>query len=81
MYVRGEVAYGRGDALVEGAAEGQMAAQTHASGTDAAGAGREGEEGRDGEGGVFVIGVNFLSKPESELSRPPLSQRPSGGQR
>ena len=62
MYVGGEVAYGGRDALVEGAAEGEMAAETHTRCADAAGAGWEREEGGDGEGGVFVVGVDFLKK-------------------
>lgn len=60
VYVRGKVAHGSGDAFVKGAAEGQVPAEAHARCADAAVAGGEGEEGGDGEGGVFVVGVDFL---------------------
>ena len=42
--VSGKVAYCCSDAFVEGAAESEMAAETHAGCADAAGAGGEGEE-------------------------------------
>lgn len=60
VHVRGEVADGGGDAGVQGGAVCEMPAETHACGTDAAGAGGEGEEVGDCEGGVFVVGREGL---------------------
>ena len=56
-----EVADRGADALVEGAAIGEMPSETHAGCADAAGAGREGEEEGDGSGGVGVVGGEFLN--------------------
>lgn len=78
VYVRGEVAHGGGDALVECAAECQMPAQTHARCADAAVAGGEGEEGRDGESGVFVVRVHFLSTVGSQSGACRRLQGPGG---
>lgn len=59
-----EVTYCGGDAGVEGAAVGEVAAETHACCADAAGAGGQGEEGVDCQGGVFVVGgEGFLDFP------------------
>jgi hypothetical protein len=51
-----EVAYGGGDAWVQGAAVGEMSAETHSCGANAAVAGGEGEEGINRESRVFVVG-------------------------
>lgn len=45
-----------GDARVKRAAVGEVAAEAHARGAEAAGAGGEGEEGVDRQSGVFVVG-------------------------
>lgn len=60
MQIRGEVADGGRDAGVESAAVGEVAAETHARGADSAGAGWQGEEVGDCEGGVFVVGGEGL---------------------
>ena len=60
MDIGGEVADRGADTLVEGAAVGEVPAETHARGADAAGAGGEGEEQGDGGGGVGVVGGEFL---------------------
>lgn len=60
MDVGREVAHCGRDARVEGAAVGEVAAEAHAGGADAAVAGWEGEEEGDGGGGVGIVGREFL---------------------
>jgi len=59
-----EVAYRGCDARVESAAVGEVAAEAHARGADAAVAGWEGEKEGDGGGGVGVVGGEFLALGE-----------------
>lgn len=56
MEIGGEIGYGGGDAGIEGTTEGEVTAETHAGGADAAVAGWEGEEVGDREGRVFIVG-------------------------
>lgn len=60
MDVGGEEAHGGLDAGVEGAAEGQVPAQAHARGADAAVACGQGEQRVDGELRVLVVGRDLL---------------------
>lgn len=60
MDIRRKVTHRSRDAPVQRAAVREMPTEAHARGPDAAGAGWEGEEGGDGEGGVFVVGGEFL---------------------
>lgn len=60
MDVRGEIAHGRRDALVERAAERQVPAEAHARRADAAVARGQVQERGDGESGVFVVGGEGL---------------------
>lgn len=55
-----EIADCGADAWIQGAAIGEVAAQTHACSSHAAIAGGKGEKEVDGEGGVFVVGREFL---------------------
>lgn len=60
MYICREIADSSRDSRVQRTAVREMPTETHARRADAAGAGWEGEEGGDGEGGVFVVGGEFL---------------------
>lgn len=60
MYVRSEIADRGPNPLIEGASEGEMAAQAHAGGADSAIAVLQVREHVDGERGVFVVGREFL---------------------
>lgn len=60
MDIRRKVAHGGGDARVERAPKGEVAAETHARCADAAGARRQREEVRRRQGGVFVVSWDFL---------------------
>ena len=67
VYIRGEIAHGGRDALIECAAECQVSAKAHARCANPAVAGGEREESRDGDSGVFVVGVNFLGRVRRRL--------------
>jgi hypothetical protein len=58
--VGGEIAHGGSDAFVEGAAESEVAAETHSRGADAAVAGLHAREEVDAQRGVFVVGRELL---------------------
>ncbi len=60
MDIRRKVTNSGRDAPVQRAAVREMPTEAHARRADAAVAGWEGEEGGDGEGGVFVVGGEFL---------------------
>lgn len=64
MDIRGKIAHGGRHPRVERAAVREVTAETHAGGADAAVAGLEGEEGGDGQLGVFIVrGHEFLDLP------------------
>lgn len=58
--VRGKVANGSSNTLIESSAESQVSAETHSCCANSAIASREFGEQIDGEGGVFVVGRDFL---------------------
>jgi len=60
MDIRRKVAHSRAHTLIERAAKRQMAAETHASGTDGAVARRQRQQVVDGERGVLVVGGQGL---------------------
>ncbi len=60
MNIRREIADSSRDAPVQRTAVREMPAEAHARRADAAGTGWEVQEGGDGEGGVFVVGGEFL---------------------
>lgn len=60
VHVGGKVAHGGSDLGVEGGAKGEVAAQAHARGSDAAVAGVEAQEEINGQRGVLVVGGDLF---------------------
>lgn len=62
VQIRRKIRDGGRDAGIECTAVGEMAAKTHARRANAPGAGGQGEEGVNGQRGVFVISCERLSQ-------------------
>lgn len=75
--VRREIAHGGLDPLVERTAEGQMPTETHARGADAAVARRQREEVVDRQGGILVVGGQFLFRSAASTVNAKRGERPS----
>ena len=60
MQVGSKVAYSSSHTRIQGAAEGEMAAETHARGADASIAGGKRQQGVHSELRVLVIGLDWL---------------------